>query len=422
MKNQSRDSLRKKKSSKNQENYNWNVGDNKGKGLKKETEYAILVGVIHGMDTVERVKEYMDELEFLAMTAGAKTIKRFTQKLNNPDRRTFVGKGKLEEILEYVESHEEITMVIFDDDLTGKQVGILEEFLKVKIIDRSTLILDIFAGRAQTSQAKTQVELAQMQYLLPRLRGLWTHLERQRGGIGMRGPGEKEIETDRRIIRDKISKLKDKLKTIDQQNATRRKTRGQMIRVALVGYTNVGKSTIMNLLSKSEVFAENKLFATLDTTVRKVVFDTMPFLMSDTVGFIRKLPHHLVESFKSTLDEAKESDILLHVVDIAHPQYEDQINTVQQTLKDLGAIDKPTLFIFNKMDLYREKNFDDYLADETKEEIMVELTENLRKNHTGDHVFISAIKKENIDNLRKKITKLVKKQYVVRYPYQAKKW
>ena len=423
MKNQSRDSLRKKKSTNNQENYNWNLGDqNKGKGLKKGTEYAILVGVIHGMDTEERVKEYMDELEFLAMTAGAKTIKRFTQKLKNPDRRTFVGKGKLEEILAYVESHEEITMVIFDDDLTGKQVGILEEFLKVKIIDRSTLILDIFASRAQTSQAKTQVELAQMQYLLPRLRGLWTHLERQRGGIGMRGPGEKEIETDRRIIRDKISKLKDKLKTIDQQNATRRKTRGQMIRVALVGYTNVGKSTIMNLLSKSEVFAEDKLFATLDTTVRKVVFDTMPFLMSDTVGFIRKLPHHLVESFKSTLDEAKESDILLHVVDVAHPQYEDQINTVQQTLKDLEAIDKPILFVFNKMDLYRAKNFDDFLDDETKEEIMVELTDNLRKNHAGDHVFISAIKKENIDDLRAKITKLVKKQYVVRYPYQARKW
>ena len=422
MKNQSRDSLRKKKSTKDQENYNWNVGDKKGKGLKKETEYAILVGVIHGMDTTERVKEYMDELEFLAMTAGAKTIKRFTQKLNNPDRRTFVGKGKLQEILEYVDSHEEITMVIFDDDLTGKQVSILEEFLKVKIIDRSTLILDIFASRAQTSQAKTQVELAQMQYLLPRLRGLWTHLERQKGGIGMRGPGEKEIETDRRIIRDKISKLKDKLKVIDQQNITRRKTRGQMIRVALVGYTNVGKSTIMNLLSKSEVFAENKLFATLDTTVRKVVFDTMPFLMSDTVGFIRKLPHHLVESFKSTLDEAKESDILLHVVDIAHPQYEDQINTVQKTLKDLDAIDKPILFVFNKMDLYREKNFDDYLEEATKEEIMVELTENLRKNHAGDHVFISAIKKENIDDLRKKITKLVKEQYVVRYPYQAKKW
>jgi len=405
------------------ENYNWNVGDqNRGKGLKKETEYAVLVGVIHGNDTVESVQEYMDELEFLAMTAGAQTLKRFTQKLRNPDRRTFVGKGKLEEILEYVEKHEEISMVIFDDDLTGKQVGILEEFLKVKIIDRSTLILDIFASRAQTAQAKTQVELAQMQYLLPRLRGLWTHLERQRGGIGMRGPGEKEIETDRRIIRDKVSKLKAKLKVIDQQNITRRKSRGKMIRVALVGYTNVGKSTIMNLLSKSEVFAENKLFATLDTTIRKVVFDTMPFLMSDTVGFIRKLPHHLVESFKSTLDEVKESDILLHVVDIAHPQYEDHINTVQKTLKDLEAIDKPTLFVFNKMDLYRERNFDDFLDEETKEEILGELTHSLKKHYEGDHVFVSAIKKENIVELKDKITKLVKEQYVVRYPYQAKRW
>lgn len=405
------------------ENYNWNVGDqNRGKGLKKETEYAVLVGVIHGNDTAESVQEYMDELEFLAMTAGAQTLKRFTQKLRNPDRRTFVGKGKLEEILEYVEKHEEISMVIFDDDLTGKQVGILEEFLKVKIIDRSTLILDIFASRAQTAQAKTQVELAQMQYLLPRLRGLWTHLERQRGGIGMRGPGEKEIETDRRIIRDKVSKLKAKLKVIDQQNITRRKSRGKMIRVALVGYTNVGKSTIMNLLSKSEVFAENKLFATLDTTIRKVVFDTMPFLMSDTVGFIRKLPHHLVESFKSTLDEVKESDILLHVVDIAHPQYEDHINTVQKTLKDLEAIDKPTLFVFNKMDLYRERNFDDFLDEETKEEILGELTHSLKKHYEGDHVFVSAIKKENIVELKDKITKLVKEQYVVRYPYQAKRW
>ncbi|MEM6318966.1 MAG: GTPase HflX [Bacteroidota bacterium] len=405
------------------ENYNWNVGDqDRGKGLLKKTEYAVLVGVIHGHQTEEKVEEYMDELEFLAMTAGAKTLKRFTQKLRSPDRRTFVGKGKIQEVFDYVESHEEISMVIFDDDLSGKQVGILEEFLKVKIIDRSTLILDIFASRAQTAQAKTQVELAQMQYLLPRLRGLWTHLERQRGGIGMRGPGEKEIETDRRIIRDKISKLKAKLKVIDQQNVTRRKSRSQMIRVALVGYTNVGKSTIMNLLSKSEVFAEDKLFATLDTTVRKVVFDRMPFLLSDTVGFIRKLPHHLVESFKSTLDEAKESDILLHVVDIAHTQYEDHINTVQQTLKDLDAIDKPTLFVFNKMDLYRERNFDDFLDEETKAEILDELTDNLKKRYEGDHVFVSAINKENIEELKAKITKLVKSQYVTRYPYQAKQW
>jgi GTP-binding protein HflX len=405
------------------ESYNWNVGEkDRQKGLKKSTEYAVLVGVIHGIQTEEKVEEYLNELEFLALTAGAKTLKRFTQKLKHPDRRTFVGKGKLEAIQEYVETHEEISMVIFDDDLSGKQVGILEEFLKVKIIDRSTLILDIFASRAQTAQAKTQVELAQMQYLLPRLRGLWTHLERQRGGIGMRGPGEKEIETDRRIVRNQISKLKEKLKKIDQQNATRRKTRGQMIRVALVGYTNVGKSTIMNLLSKSEVFAENKLFATLDTTVRKVVFDTMPFLMSDTVGFIRKLPHHLVESFKSTLDEVKESDILLHVVDIAHPHYEDHINTVIKTLKDLEALDKPILYVFNKMDLYREVSFDDYLEDETKEEILTELKQKLKNRYEGDHVFISAINKENIELLKSKITRLVKEKYVVRYPYQPKRW
>ena len=405
------------------ENYNWNLGEkNRKKGLIKQTEYAVLVGVIHGSQTEEKVKEYLDELEFLALTAGAKCLKRFTQKLRSPDRRTFVGKGKLEQIQQYVEEHEEISMVIFDDDLTGKQAGILEETLKVKIIDRSTLILDIFANRAQTAQAKTQVELAQLQYLLPRLRGLWTHLERQRGGIGMRGPGEKEIETDRRIVRDQITKLKDKLKKIDQQNVTRRKARGQMIRVALVGYTNVGKSTIMNLLSKSTVFAENKLFATLDTTVRKVVFDAMPFLLSDTVGFIRKLPHHLVESFKSTLDESRESDILLHVVDIAHPQFEDHINTVYQTLSDLSVQDKPTLYIFNKMDLYRERNFDDFLEAAAKEEILNELKNRLKNQYEGRHVFISALTKENIGQLKQEITQMVKEQYVERYPYQAKKW
>ena len=405
------------------EDYDWNVGENsRGNGLRKETEYAVLVGVIHGEQTEERMTEYLDELEFLAETAGAVTLKRFTQKLKSPHPRTFVGKGKLEEIEAYVEDHEQVTMVIFDDDLSGKQVNILEEALKVKIVDRSTLILDIFASRAQTAQSKAQVELAQMQYLLPRLRGLWTHLERQRGGIGMRGPGEKEIETDRRIIRNQISKLKSRLETIDQQNRTRRKNRGSMIRVALVGYTNVGKSTIMNLLSKSEVFAEDKLFATLDTTVRKVVLDRMPFLMSDTVGFIRKLPHHLVESFKSTLDEARESDLLLHVVDIAHPQFEDHIQTVQQTLQDLEAEDKPMLFVFNKMDLYRERNFDDYLEEETKTEILEELKDKLRKRYDGDHVFISAETGENIDKLKQKLTDLVKSQYVVRYPYQAKSW
>ena len=296
----------------------WKVGKKKTKGLKKQTEKAVLIGLVTGRQSEEQVKEYLDELEFLAATAGAQTEKIFIQKLDNPNVRTYIGKGKLEEVADYCE-RKDIDLVIFDDDLTGKQTNILEQELKRKIIDRSSLILDIFASRAQTAQARTQVELAQMQYLLPRLRGLWTHLERQRGGIGMRGPGEMEIETDRRIIRDKISQLKKRLEKIDLQNQTQRKNRGQLIRVALVGYTNVGKSTIMNLLSKSEVFAENKLFATLDTTVRKVVFGSMPFLLSDTVGFIRKLPHHLVESFKSTLDEVRESDILVHVVDVAHP-------------------------------------------------------------------------------------------------------
>ena len=294
--------------------------------------------------------------------------------------------------------------------------------LKVKIIDRSTLILDIFASRAQTAQAKTQVELAQMQYLLPRLRGLWTHLERQRGGIGMRGPGEKEIETDRRIVRDKIALLKKKLEKIDQQNVTQRKQRGELIRVALVGYTNVGKSTLMNLLSKSDVFAENKLFATLDTTVRKVVFGRMPFLLSDTVGFIRKLPHHLIESFKSTLDEVRESDILLHVVDIAHPQHEDHIRTVNQTLRELEAIDKPTLLVFNKIDLYRERNYDDYVDEEARQEIEEGLKGNLRHTFDTDLVFLSAKTKENLEELRNRLQEMVRAQYLVRYPYQAKHW
>ncbi len=303
-----------------------------------------------------------------------------------------------------------------------KQVNTIEKLLKVKIIDRSTLILDIFAARAQTAQAKTQVELAQMQYLLPRLRGLWTHLERQRGGIGMRGPGEKEIETDRRIVRDKIALLKKKLEKIDQQNVTQRKNRGQLIRVALVGYTNVGKSTLMNRMSKSEVFAENKLFATLDTTVRKVVIGSMPFLLSDTVGFIRKLPHHLVESFKSTLDEVRESDLLVHVVDIAHPQYEDHIATVQSTLKDLGAEDKPTLMVFNKIDLYREKYFDDYLEEAVKKDIEGELQQNLYNTYEHDNIFLSALTKENIDQLREVLAKKVLALYEIRYPYQARRW
>ncbi len=400
----------------------WNVGNKTSKGVKKGTENTVLIGLAHKYQTEEQVREYLDELEFLALTAGAKTVKRFFQKLTHPDPRTFIGKGKLEEVKEYIENHEEINLVIFDDDLSGKQVSIIEKTLKVKIVDRSSLILDIFAKRAKSSQAKTQVELAQMQYLLPRLRGLWTHLERQRGGIGMRGPGEKEIETDRRIVRDKITLLKKKLEKIDQQNITQRKKRGQLIRVALVGYTNVGKSTLMNLLSKSEVFAENKLFATLDTTVRKVVFERMPFLLSDTVGFIRKLPHHLIESFKSTLDEVRESDILLHVVDLAHPQHEDHIRTVNQTLKDLDALDKPTLLIFNKIDLYRKINYDAYVDEEEKIEIENKLKSNLRNQFEHDNLFISAMTKENVGDLREKLKVLVKERYTIRYPYQVKHW
>ncbi len=400
----------------------WIVGQKDRKGVKKSTEAAVLVGLVHQMQTEEQVQEFLDELEFLALTAGAETKKRFIQKLTHPDPRTFIGKGKLEEIKNFIDNDEDISMAIFDDDLSGKQVNILEEALKVKIIDRSTLILDIFASRAQTAQAKTQVELAQMQYLLPRLRGLWTHLERQRGGIGMRGPGEKEIETDRRIVRDKIALLKKKLEKIDQQNVTQRKQRGELIRVALVGYTNVGKSTLMNLLSKSDVFAEDKLFATLDTTVRKVVFGRMPFLLSDTVGFIRKLPHHLIESFKSTLDEVRESDILLHVVDIAHPLHEDHIRTVNQTLKELEAIDKPTLLVFNKIDLYRERNYDDYVDEEARQEIEEGLKGNLRHTFDTDLVFISAKTKENLGELREKLREMVREQYLVRYPYQAKHW
>lgn len=400
----------------------WNLKQDKKKGLKKYSEKAVLVGLVQNGQTVEQVEEYLDELQFLSVTAGAFAVKRFVQKLHRPDTRTFIGKGKLEEIAKYIEDNEEVSLVIFDDDLTGKQVSILEETLKVKIVDRSSLILDIFARRAQTAQAKTQVELAQMQYLLPRLRGLWTHLERQRGGIGMRGPGEQEIETDRRIVRDKISLLKKKLEKIDRQSHTQRKNRGELIRVALVGYTNAGKSTLMNLLSKSEVFAENRLFATLDTTVRKVVLDQMPFLLSDTVGFIRKLPHHLIESFKSTLDEVRESDILLHVVDVAHPNYEDHIHTVMETLKDMGVIDKPMLLVFNKIDLYRDRYFDELLDPETQQELENNLQENLKHQFEAENVFISAINKENIDGLRTKMQEMVEEQYKIRYPYQVKQW
>ena len=400
----------------------WNVGEKRKTGLKKKLEKAVLVGLITQNQSEDEVTEYLDELEFLALTAGASTEIRFVQKLQRPDKRTFVGKGKLEEIAKFIEDNKDISLVIFDDDLSGKQTNIIEEELKVKILDRSSLILDIFASRAQTAQAKAQVELAQLQYLLPRLRGLWTHLERQRGGIGMRGPGEKEIETDRRIIRDKISLLKKQLEKIDRQNVTQRKNRGQLIRLSLVGYTNVGKSTLMNFLSKSDVFAENKLFATLDTTVRKVVFGRMPFLLSDTVGFIRKLPTHLIESFKSTLDEVRESDILIHVVDIAHPKYEDQINVVNSTLKDLGTEEKPVIVVFNKLDLYRKNYFDDLLEQETRDDIERDLKISLKKTYGEKTVFISALKKENLNELRAIMEAEVKPLYLNRFPHQTKFW
>ena len=400
----------------------FSISKKDSKSLEQQPEVAVLVGLITDKQTDSQITEYLDELEFLAMTAGATCIKRFTQKLPHPDNHFFLGSGKAEELRRYIEDNVQITMVIFDDDLTGKQTNHLEEALKVKIVDRSTLILDIFASRAQTAQAKTQVELAQMQYLLPRLRGLWTHLERQRGGIGMRGPGEKEIETDRRIVRDHISRLKKELEKIDRQAVTQRKGRGEVIRVALVGYTNVGKSTLMNLLSKSDVFAENKLFATLDTTVRKVVFGTMPFLLSDTVGFIRKLPHHLVESFKSTLDETRESDLLIHVVDVSHPLFERHVETVEATLREIGAGDKRTLMVFNKIDRYRETYFDAYLDAKTKRDILKELSENMKNNFGHENLFISATEKENIENLREKMTEMIAELYEERYPFQVKSW
>ncbi len=397
----------------------WQVGRQKRDGLKRTKENAILVAVIKDGETTEMVEDHLDELAFLALTAGARTKRRFSQKMKHPNPKTFVGKGKLDEIKSYVESSD-IDVVIFDDDLTGKQQNFLEKTFKRKIVDRSTLILDIFAGRAQTAQAMTQVELAQMQYLLPRLRGLWTHLERQRGGIGMRGPGEKEIETDRRLIREKISQLRKRLQKIDQQNVTQRKNRGDLIRVALVGYTNAGKSTLMNLLSKTDVLAENRLFATLDTTVRKVVFGRMPFLLSDTVGFIRKLPHHLIESFKSTLDETRESDILIHVVDLSHPNFEEHIGTVQSTLLELGAGDKPMIMVFNKIDLYRNQEYDELMPNETKEELEQELKSTLEKRYDYPCVFMSATTKENVSGLREILTMQIRELYEERYPYQVK--
>ena len=399
----------------------WTLGEKKRKLLQRETENAVVVGVVTPKQQESKAVEYLNELVFLAETAGAKVLKRFVQKISSRDSRTFVGKGKAEEIRQYVQA-EAISLVIFDDDLTGKQTSILEKLMQCKIVDRSSLILDIFADRAQTAQAKAQVELAQMQYLLPRLRGLWTHLERQRGGIGMRGPGEKEIETDRRVVRERIALLKKKLEKIDAQARTQRKTRGAMIRVALVGYTNAGKSTLMNVLGKSEVLVEDKLFATLDTTVRKVVIDQTPFLFSDTVGFIRKLPHHLVESFKSTLDEVRESDLLVHVVDSSHPQYEDHIRVVQETLQDLGARDKPVLYVFNKIDLYRKFYYDAFLTNKERTELEENLKTQWKLKTQNKAIFISATEKENIATLRQIMAKRIQELYAIRYPYKKRFW
>lgn len=376
------------------------------------------MAVIQNGQQEEEVKEFLDELKFLAETAGGITIKRFTQKLDHPDSRTFVGKGKLQEIKEFTQ-RKHVDLVIFDDELTGSQISNIEKELKITTIDRSDLILDIFASRAKTAQAKVQVELAQYQYILPRLKGMWKHLERQGAGIGSRGPGETEIETDRRIVKDKISLLRKRLAEIDKQAFTQRKDRGEFIRVALVGYTNVGKSTIMNLLSKSDVFAENKLFATLDTTTRKVVLGHTPFLLSDTVGFIRKLPHHLIESFKSTLDEVREADVLLHVVDISHPKYEEQIAVVNKTLKELDSLDKPIILVFNKMDEYEKKTFDQWLPEEVKEQLLNELRARWMQQTNGNCVFISATEKINIKEFRQIVLNQVRDLYQKKYPYKA---
>ena len=382
-------------------------------------EKAILIGIITNTQDEDRVNEYLDELSFLTHTAGGTVSKRFTQRMDTPHPKTFIGSGKMEDVLAYVKMHD-ISTVVFDDELTPAQQGNIEQFLKCKILDRTGLILDIFAQRAKTSYARTQVELAQYQYLLPRLKGLWTHLERQRGGIGMRGPGETEIETDRRIVRDKISLLKKKLVGIDRQMATQRGNRGALVRVALVGYTNVGKSTLMNVLSKSKVFAEDKLFATLDTTVRKVVVRNLPFLLSDTVGFIRKLPTQLVESFKSTLDEVHEADMLLHVVDIAHPNFEDHIESVNSLLNDIGTLDKPTLMIFNKIDAYRPEELDeDDLVTErtTKHYSLNEWQQSWMARTHGDAIFISAQHKTHIDELRETLYQKVREIHITRFPY-----
>ena len=386
----------------------------------KAQETCVIIGLVTRQQTKEQLSEYLDELEFLASTADALCMKRFTQSLDHPDRRTFLGSGKIHEVKEFVEENR-VDMIIFDDELSPTQLRNIENIIKeVKILDRSNLILDIFAQRARTAHAKTQVELAQYQYLLPRLTNMWTHLQKQKGGIGMKGPGEKEIETDRRIIRDKISALKKDLTAIDRQKMTQRGNRGAMVRVALVGYTNVGKSTIMNTLSKSTVLAENKLFATLDTTVRKVVLQNLPFLLSDTVGFIRKLPHQLIESFKSTLDETKESDILVHVVDISHPQFEDHMHVVKETLTELGVTEKPTLVVFNKIDAYTYTPLDeDDLVEPTKENYSLEELKKswMSQNQNAPVVFISAQKKLNLEEFRSVLYDMVKTIHQERYPY-----
>ena len=384
-------------------------------------ETAVLIGIINQTQDEEKSKEYLDELEFLTYTAGGEVLKRFQQKLDKPNPKTFIGTGKIEDVRAYIEEHK-VGSAIFDDELTPAQQKNIEKILKCKVVDRTYLILDIFAQRAQTSYARTQVELAQYEYLLPRLVGLWTHLERQRGGIGMRGPGETEIETDRRIVRDKISLLKKKIKTIDKQMAVQRGNRGSLVRVALVGYTNVGKSTLMNVISKSDIFAENKLFATLDTTVRKVVINNLPFLLSDTVGFIRKLPTQLVESFKSTLDEVREADLLLHVVDISHAQFQDHIYSVNQILTDIKSVNKPTIMVFNKIDKYRPEACDesDLIAVRSERHFSLDEWKQTWMSKVGkDAIFISATEKENWEQFRNKVYKSVREIHVTRFPYNS---
>lgn len=387
--------------------------------IEDNTEKVVLIGLITQYQNDEKCNEYLDELEFLTLTAGGKAVKRFVQKLDTPNPKTFIGTGKLEDVRQYIEANN-IGTVIFDDELKSSQLRNIEKVLNIKVLDRTNLILDIFAARAQTSYARTQVELAQCQYLLPRLTRLWTHLERQKGGIGLRGPGETEIETDRRIIRDKISLLKKKLEIVDKQMAVQRKNRGKLVRVALVGYTNVGKSTLMNVVSKSDVFAENKLFATLDTTVRKVVIKNLPFLLTDTVGFIRKLPTQLIESFKSTLDEVREADLLLHVVDISHPNFEDHMASVNKTLAEIGSANKPTIIVFNKIDAFKHQTIeaDDLVTEKTEIHFSLEEWKKTWMNRLNNNcVFISALNKENMEAFKEKVFEEVKKIHIMRFPY-----